>query len=334
MRGPAGKYGSQRNLLRIVTVAMASLGVNGMYAQTTEREMDLFETGQRLGECLVRGCVVFTGVVQSVGDPRTDPGERDPQRAMKTRNVELKVSESLFGAPNGSSVQLLYATRPEKTKTALGPWLPWQSATVLAGRELLVARWAGEAPRATWMGRPEDIALVVSDKTRFAGIRAAISEHRRFERAPNEVAIIPRLIRDKQDDLFTGYALAYLMEGETARNVDRAATIMSQLIGNELVPPAGRAAMGNWFASTFYRLTASARQTATQALLDAASADSSVAFPAVSALIRLADLQTLTLPSFASDARRQRVVENYRAFLAQNKAQPPSHELESRLGLR
>ena len=44
-----------------------------------------------------------------------------------------------------------------------------------------------------------------------------------------------------------------------------------------------------------------------------ASADkATVAYPAVSALIRLADLQILNLPPFASDAGHRKVVENYR----------------------
>jgi hypothetical protein len=328
-------WSSQPNLVRVVAVVMASLGVNGMHAQSTEQEMEQFAMGQRLGECLVRGCVVFRGVIQSVGEPLKESGERDSQRAMTTRNVDVKVSESLFGTPKGSSVQLLYAAPPEKTKTALGPWLPWRTVTIAAGGELLVARWAGEAPRATWMGKPEDVAVVVSDQTRFGAIRDAITEHRRFERTPNDVEAIPRLIRDKQDNLFTGYALAYLMEGETVRNVDRTATIMSQLIGNELVPPAGRVAIGNWLASTFYRLAANTRQTGTEALVGVASADrATVAYPAISVLIRLADLQILNLAPFASDTRLRKVVENYRAFLAQNKGQQASPELESRLGLR
>ncbi len=326
---------SRPNLVWVVTVVMASVGVNGMYAQSAEQEMELFATGQRLGECLVRGCVVFTGVVQSVGDPRMEPGEPDPQRAMTTRSVDVKVSEALFGKPNGSSVRLLYAARPEKTKTALGPWVPWHAATVETGRELLVALWAGDAPRATWMGKPEDVAIVVSDKAQFGAIRDIITEHRRFELTPKEVETIPRLIPYKHNNLFTGYALAYLMEGETVRNVDRAATVLSQLLGNELVPPAGRILIGNWLASTFYRLSPSARQTATEALVAAASANSAtVAYPAVSVLIRLADLQILNLQPFADDARHRKVVENYRKFLAQNKAQQASPELETRLGLR
>ena len=111
---------TQRNLVRILTVAIAGLGVNGMNGQSTEHEMEQFATGQRLGECLVRGCVVFTGVVESVGDPHPAPGERDPQRAMITRTVNLKVSEWLFGTPSGSSVQLVSAARPQMTKTASG----------------------------------------------------------------------------------------------------------------------------------------------------------------------------------------------------------------------
>src|SRR5205807_9259556 len=129
------------------------------------------------------------------------------------------------------------------------------------------------------------IALVVSDNTRFRAIFDAIAQHRRFERTPNEVETIPQLIRSKQDNLFTGYAVAYLMEGETVRSVDSAATVLSQLIGIESVPPAGRVAIGNWLATSYYRLTPKARQTVAEALVGVASADrTTLAYPAVSVL--------------------------------------------------
>jgi hypothetical protein len=117
--------------------------------------------------------------------------------------------------------------------------------------------------------------------------------------------------------------------------VDGAATVLSQLIGIELVPPAGRVAICNWLASTFYRLTSNTRQTVTEALVGAATVDkATVAYPAGSALIKLADLQMLSLPPFASDARHRKLVENYRAYLAQNHPQQASPEFELRLGLR
>ena len=99
------------------------------------------------------------------------------------------------------------------------------------------------------MGKPEDVALVFSDKTLFGAIRDCITAHRRFVSTPSDVEMIPRLIVAKRDNLFTGYALTYLMEGEAARDVDRAATVLSQLIGNESVLPAGRVAIGDWLAS-------------------------------------------------------------------------------------
>ncbi len=250
-----------------------------MYAQGSEQEMERFGLGQRLGDCLVKGCVVFTGITRSLGKLEKEPGVADERRAVMTRKVE--------------------------------------------------------APRPSWLGKPEDVAFVVSDKSLFAPMREAIAQHRRFERNPDEVAKIPQLLRDKQDSVFRGYLLTYLMNGEGVRNVDKAADMLSGLLGHESVPGPGRAAIADWLASTFYRLAEPTRKAATEALVVSASADDArVANPALTVLVRLGDLQMLNLKPLLTQARQRKIVENYRTFRAQNNVQQGHPEFESQLGLQ
>src|SRR6266852_831459 len=293
------------------TVAILSVGAMGMYAQGSEQEMERFGLGQRLGDCLVKGCVVFTGITRSLGKLEKEPGVADERRAVMTRKVDIKVGEWLYGQGTGDTVQLLYAARPALTKTSLGPWSAWEGNSLDVGGQLLVVRWAKEAPRPSWLGKPEDVAFVVSDKSLFAPMREAIAQHRRFERNPDEVAKIPQLLRDKQDSVFRGYLLTYLMNGEGVRNVDKAADMLSGLLGHESVPGPGRAAIADWLASTFYRLAEPTRKAATEALVVSASADDArVANPALTVLVRLGDLQMLNLKPLLTQARQRKIVEN------------------------
>jgi hypothetical protein len=318
----------------LTITAMLGMRAMNMSAIHNEQEIQRFRLGQRLGDALVKGCVVFTGIIQSLGELEKEPGEADARRALMTRNVNMKVTEWLYGQGNGDTLQLLYAARPAMSKTSLGPWLAWEGATLDVGAQLLVVRWAEHAPRPNW-GKPEDVAFVVSDRSLFTPMREAIAEHRRLERDPGAAAKTPQLLRDKQDSLFTGYLLTYLMDGEGVREVDKAAVMLSGLLGHESVSGEGREAIANWLTSNFYRLEESTRRAVTEALIASASADdASAANPALTVLARLCDLQMLNLKPILTQARQHKIVENYRAFRAQNKAEPGYPEFELQLGLR
>ncbi len=322
-------------LFCFLTVAVVSLGAMKMNTQDNEQEIKRFEVGQRLGDCLVKGCMVFIGAIQSLGDLEKDPGEADEQRAVMTRKINLKVVDWLYGKQNGGTVQLVFAARPALTKTALGPWTAWEGVSLQVGGQLLVVRWAKEAPRPTWMGKPDDVAFVVSNKSLFGAMREAITQHRRFERDVGEVAKAPQLLRDKHDSLFSGYLLAYLMNGEGVRDVDKAAVLLSALLGYESMPAPGRAAIADWLVSAFYRLTEATRKSVTEALVVSASSDDTrVADSALIALVRLGDLKMLTLKPFLTPMRQKKMVENYRAFQKRTHLQTPSLEFEAQLGLR
>lgn len=326
---------SRSKILCLLTAAMLSVGAKPMARQDSEQAIERFEAGQRLGDCLLKGCVVFTGIIESLGELEKEPGVADENRAVMTRGVDLKVIEWLYGKGDRDSVQLLYAERPALSKTGLGPWLAWEGVKLDLGHELLVVRWAMEAPRPSWLGKPEDVAFVVSDKGLFDPVRAAIAQHRRFERDPGEAAKIPQLLRDTHDSLLKGYLLSYLMDGEGVHNVDHAAAMLGGILGHSSIPEPAQEAVADWLASTFYRLAEPTRQATTETLVKSASADdTSVAYPALTVLIQLGDQHLLHMKPFLNRARQQKIAQNYRAYKTQNKVQQAHAEFESQLGFK
>src|SRR5690242_8137411 len=76
--------------------------------------------GERLGDCLVRGCEVFLGTVHEVGKSEKEKGA-DPERAITLTPIDLKVEEWLAGGPadgKKGEVRVLHVTEPEITKTS------------------------------------------------------------------------------------------------------------------------------------------------------------------------------------------------------------------------
>lgn len=318
----------------VLAVAILSIGVISMCAQP-EQDMERFVVGQRLGDCLVKGCTVFLGTIQALGPPEKAPGEADERRAVMTRNVDMKVDQWLYAPEGATTVQLSHATRPEVGKTSLGPWVAWEGVRLDVGGQLLVARWAKEAPRPTWMGKPDDVAFVASDQSLFVPAREVIGRHQHFRVDPNELDKIPQLLRDKRDDLFAGYFLTYLMNSEGVRNVDKAAALLSGLLGQESVPAPARADIADWLASNFYRLAEATRKAVTETLVLLASGDDAGSSdPALACLEQLGELKMLDLKPFLTPGRRRKLVEKYRVYQAQSKAREEHSELEVQLGLR
>jgi hypothetical protein len=319
----------------LLTVATLGVGAMGMYPHDSEQGMERFRLGQRLGDCLVKGCVVFTGIVASLGKLEKEPGLEDEQHAVMLRDVNLRGVEWLYGAADGDSVRIVYSQRPKMTKSSLGPWLAWEGVSLEPGGELLVVRWAANAPSPVWQGQPEDVALVVSDRSRFAPIREAIAQHQRFQRDPGSAARIPQLLRDQHDSLFKGYLLKYLMDVEGVRDVDKAAVMLSDLLENQQLPAEARQASADQLVADFFRLSEATRTTVTEAVVAAASGtDRTAANAALSVLVQLGDLQMLALKPLLTKTSQPKIAENYRAFRAQSKVAQPHLEFESQLGVR
>jgi hypothetical protein len=251
------------------------------------------------------------------------------------RTVDIKVTEWLYGQVSGESVQLIQAVRPALTKTDDGPWRAWEGVTLNVGAPLLVVRWTAGAPRATWMGKPEDVAIVVSDTSIFPVIHDVIAQHQGFARDPDEVFKAAQLLRAKPDMLFTAYLLTYLMDGEGTRNVDKAARVLSSVLAQQMLAPRAHSLVADWLASAFYRLSEPARKSVTEALVASANADdASFAYPALNALVRLGDLKMLNLKPALTPASQRKIVENYRAFRAKSMVQQEHPEFELQLGVR
>ena len=319
---------------RVLAVAILSIGVTSMCAQA-EQDMERFVAGQRLADCLVKGCTVFIGTIQALGPPERAPGEADERRAVMTRQVDMKVDEWLYAPEGATTVQLSQATRPAVSKTSLGPWEAWEGVKLEVGGQLLVARWAKDAPRPTWLGKPDDVAFVTSDQSLFGPAREVIGRHQHFQADPNELDKIPQMLRDKRDHLFAGYFLTYLMNGEGVRNVDKAAALLSGLLGHESVPAPARADIADWLASSFYRLAEATRKAVTETLILLASGDDAGSSdPAFASLVRLDELKMLDLKPFLTQERRRKLVEKYRIYQVQSKARTEHPDLEVQLGLR
>ncbi|MBI5258055.1 MAG: hypothetical protein HY855_16250 [Burkholderiales bacterium] len=303
-----------------------------MNPQDTRQTMQQYAAGQRLGECLVRGCTVMAGRIRALGSPQPAPGEDDPKYAMPVRSVELQVREWLVGPPLGDTVLLQHAARPALGKTALGPWLAWEGVRLETGAELTVARWSAQASRPSWMGQPEDVALAVSDPRLQAALREAVQQHLRQVQQPDQITQLPQWLRERQDAFLLGYALGVLMNGEATHNADRATTLLTDLLGLAAMPAPVRLQVADWLGGNFYRLSEAARRATTQALVVLGSADDAgVAGAAVSVLVRLGDLQLLDLRPAPSPARRRKLIDAYRALQAR---QPGAHPaFESQLGV-
>ncbi len=306
-----------------------------MNATDNDQETRRYRVGQRLGDPLIKGSVVFTGVVQSLGDLHPEPGQSDVQRAMMVRTVHLKITEWLAGEGQAEAFELIYAQRPAMTKTSLGPWSAWEGNSLSVGSPLFVVRWVPLAQRPSWGGVPEDVALVVSDPNLFPSLREAVAAHARFERNPGEADKAPQLLREKHDSLLAGYIVKYLMDREAIRDVDKAATILSKLLGSDAVPEQGRQEIADGLVSDYYRLQEPTRRSVAETLIASASAhDPHGAYPALVALIRLSDLELLNVKQYANHEHQHKISENYRSLLQQNRIQEAHPIFESQIGLR
>ena len=322
-------------LIWFAAIATVSVGALRMDAQDSQQGMRRFRLGQQVGDCLLKGCSALVATIESISPPEKEPTEPDPERAVMFRKLQVAVRERLHGSEDRNSIQVLAATRPRFSKTNQGPWNAWEGVTLGVGAHLLLLRWPNDASRPEWHGLPEDVALAVSDPELQVPIREAIAQHHRFEREPNEIAKVPQLFRERQDPLFRGYLVTYVMKGASVTNVDQAATLVTGLLAEAALPEAGRDAITDWLGGTFYRLEDPVRKTTAEALVASAASDvGSIAGAALRVLIKLSELQLLDVKPLLTPARQQKIVANYRAFQARTKAPEPHPAFEAQLGVR
>jgi len=308
-----------------------------MNAQNSQQDIEQFRLGQRVGDCLVKGCVALLGTIASVGAPRQEPGESDPKRAVMYREVRLTLTEWLHGKGETDDVQVLAASEPEFSKTGHGPWRAWDGVTLEPGAPLLVFRWTSAAPRPNWHGTWEDVALAVSDRRRFDPIRQAIEQHHRFEREPGAIWAAVRLFQEqtKADPLVKGYVLTYLMDVASVAHLDATAKVLTAFLADDGVPNEMRPQLADWLAGSFYRLDEPTRKTVSETLVASAGYDDpAIADAALAVLVRLSDLDMLDMKAFLTPASQQKIAANYRGFRERTKTAQNPAKFESQLGVR
>ena len=276
-----------------------------MDAQNSQQDIEQFRLGQRVGDCLVKGCVALLGTIASVGAPRQEPGEPDPKRAVMYRDIKLTVTEWLHGKGEAGDVQVLAASEPEFSKTGHGPWQAWEGVTLepvrhcwcFAGRQTRPGR-TGMAPGRMWRS-PSPIA---GGSTRFArGSSSTIVSSGNQARFRAAVRLFQE--QTKADPLVKGYVLTYLMDAASVGHLDATAKVLAAFLADDGLPNEGRPQIADWLASSFYRLDEPTRKTVTETLVASAGADDPpIADAALTVLIRLSDLDMLDMKAFLTPA--------------------------------
>ena len=302
-----------------------------------EGRMDDYQIGRQLGSCLVRGCSVVLGLVQAIDEPQKEEGA-DDQKAVVYRKVHVAIDRWIWGERQGEDSHVLvvtHAERPAMTKTAIGPWTPWQGVELKPGGRLLVALWGNTAERPTWTGKPEETSVAASSDVLIEKISKCIALHTRLVRSTEELSDVSRLVRSESGVLTAGYLLSYLIEAESKRDVNRAAQILSSLQSDDKLPDVARIDANQQLLSFFNRLSQSTRRTVAEALVITASGDDvKSAEVAISTLVRLSDQGNLKSIPLLNDERRRKLAKTYQAAVEKGLIEKNHSAFESQIGLK
>lgn len=282
----------------------AKSGVTGQ----EDRRMDEYQIGRQLGSCLVRGCSVVLGQVQAIDEPQKEAGV-DDQKAVVYRKVHLAIDQWIWGERQGvtSPIVITHAAPPLMSKTAVGPWTPWQGVELKPGGRLLVALWGNNAARPMWAGERQETAVAVSSDDLIEKIRECIALHTRFVRSAQELSNESKRERSESDVLTAGYLLSYLIEAESIRDVNNASIILSSLQSDDKLAGFVRIDAGRQLLGYFNRLSEPTRRVVAESLVITASGDDmKSAGSAVSVLVRLSnqgDLKSLAFTQRTAKAQ-------------------------------
>jgi hypothetical protein len=283
-----------------IIVCVLCFGVVGMPTEESDHGLRQYAReyrwGERIGECLVRGCEVLSGRIVAVGTPQKEPGE-DPQKAMTMRKFDVHVTERIYGTARDEAqeVELLNASSPLMTKSADGPWTAWEAVTLEQGARILVVSWSKDVEqRPVYSGQPEDVVFAATSEDLISRIREIVTEHNNLEQGWEEVSA--DLLAAKNSPLFAGYAIAFLTKREAIRNVDRATAVLGSLLGNPHLGYFAWQEISDQLVLNFHRLSESARSSVTESLVAAASNDDQkLARIGMNDLLRLGDEYRLTV---------------------------------------
>jgi len=336
-RRQAGKVSSHdavnasASIQEIKARPLPTRGVDGQGNPISEDELKSrreYKLGHALGECLSQGCQAFFGIIREIGAAEKKTEEPD-EWAIFYHKLMITPDEWLWGDRQqlGSTVQLLYAAKPQMIKSAPGAWSVWEGVDIKVNERIFVARWNDQARK----NRSEEIALAVSDQTLATKVSDTVKLHASLKQSAEEMDGTLNSLKDNPDSVVTGYLVGHLTSVQD--DVDRAALNLSSLLSVKRLPSTARNDAIRMLQSNYSRLTPERRHTVAEALI-AAAADNDLdhATPAILSLISLSDSKLIELESLTGRARRQKIIANYRAAVADGRIDRAA-EFESQLGL-
>jgi hypothetical protein len=274
--------------------------------------------GRRLAELLQAGCVAVAGEIAAAGDPQPQPGST-PKGTFTRRIITLKNLRSAGAHQEKAKEIQVPFYGPPQTRETQGPWEPWQGLDPKPGQTLLLVRWPENAKnRPQWMGVPQDVALVISDKTKWNQVVAVVHQIKRFAEASKleyakEMATAFRILGDKKEPLFAGFLVEFLCLGGPDRDVNVDVLYLTALLGVDTIPHSGQMDIGGHIMTLYSRLTEPVAQAVMKALVAAGVGDNRpAADAAIRALVWLCDdKDSIHLKSHLDPARQKKLADNY-----------------------
>lgn len=306
----------------------------------TQKELErrkIYLLGQRIGECLFRGCLVFTGVVRSAGELEAERGVPE-EIASKRQRLQIAPEQLLWGDEGrwGDELTLTHYFEPSISKINPGPWTPWEGVQAVVGTRLLLALEVSETRKSRETGEPQ-IAAVVSDEQLSAEVRNLVARHAEFKQEPDKYRDAIEPLSQKPDDLFVGYLAGYLKwtsAGGDQTAADRAALVRASLLNAKDLPRPARGQIALQLSRDFNHMSPPAKREAANLLLSAATSEEErIAAPAINALAWAAGDKLLDLGALLDAKRRRALAANYRAARASGAVGEAHPAFEAQLGI-
>jgi hypothetical protein len=301
-----------------------------------ERELQStreYKAGRALGDCSTQGCQVFWAVVTEIGEPEKKTQEPNGW-AVFYRKVMFNLDQWLWGDRQqlGSPLEIGYAAKPQMFKSSPGPWSVWEGVGLKVGEKVLVALRDDNASK----NRSEEVALVVSDKDLTAKILESLKLHEQVSQLPSQIEQVPRLLRDKSNNVLAGYVVSYLTHvGAESKDDDRVSLALSALVPLVSLPPIARDDVAKQLTSHFKDQSAETRRVVVESLIATATAnDLNQATPALLSLVWLTDSKALELRPYLRSEQKTKLIANYRALIAENRLDKVHEAFESQVGLK
>jgi hypothetical protein len=204
----------------------------------------------------------------------------------------------------------------------------WGKLVLQEGGELLVSRcrMTNAAPM---------IKFAVSRNDLFQQVRNVISFDSRLQNNPKSILIVPKILIKEASPLFAGYAITLLWSGLAANNND-AATVLSEIMSLENVPPIGRSLVRLGLRRLLLKrgegeLSEETRRGVQQRLIVLAGSAAGPDNEVFTLLAELTDRQELDIRHFITARNRNAILRNYETFRKSDGRSVQSSELERQL---